>query len=595
MAQSRISDLTAGTPPVPGTSLFEVSVVNAGASSGYDSRRFTLSDIFGSYFPLIPTNGGTGINAYQQGDLLYASATNVLSRLAKDASGTRYLGNSGPNSGPAWSQINLTNGVTGILPVANGGTGSNNFPIPTQWGFHSMLIRGQGTNPVMAAYTNNLGMIGVWNDNTIGLVAANTLGESGIDFGRSRGTITAPSAVLSGDYIGSIWFDGYGATQWRNGSTSQISCVATQNFTDTAQGSALHFYVTPTGTVGPQDVVRIDGTGLHIPVQNLSVIDAIPATANTGTITSHHLTTWELNFNMFSAPTAPLRQNAGYGANLWFDSAEAKFWYTVMPNGPAGQAVSWYDCQVLLTVNERGVLSLSHVGVNPINGYGAPGGILLSYARGTPAAPTAVPVGDWIGMIGSTGHNGTEMQDQDWPIMLAFVASENWTPTANGAQFEIWTTPNGASASTGGYKSFEVDCYGNLIIAGATATKPGGGSWSAPSEHSLKSKTDKWSVGLDAILALNPISYRYNDERWNIPQDYIGLDADEASSTIPEMLREVLLYRPVEGAEKVDRAKRNENFQAKALDHTPVVFALVNACKELASRVMELENRLGIA
>lgn len=594
MAQSRISDLTSGTPPVPANSLFEISVVNAGAPSGYDSRSFTLSQIFGSYFPLIPTNGGTGINAYQQGDLLYASATNVLSRLAKDASGTRYLGNSGPNSGPAWSQINLTNGVTGILPVANGGTGAVSFPVPNIWSFDSLLLRGQGTNPISTTYVSG-GIIGIWNSNSLGCIAASTVDEGGIDFGRSRGTITAPSAVLSGDYIGSIWFDGYGATQWRNESTSQISCIAAQNFTDTAQGSALHFFVTPTGTVGPQDVVRIDGTGLHIPVQNLSVIDAIPATAETGTITSHHLTTWELNFNMFSAPTAPLRQNAGYGANLWFDSAEGKVWYTVMPNGPAGQALSWSDCPVLLTLNYLGCLSLSHVGIHPGTGYGTPGSVLLSYATGTPAAPTAVTIGAWVGMVGGTGHNGTAIQDQDWPIMLSFVASENWTPTANGAQFEIWTTPNGAPASTGNFQALLLDCYGNLNIAGATATKPGGGSWSAPSEHSLKSKTDKWSVGLDAILALNPISYRYNDERWNIPQDYIGLDADEASSTIPEMLREVLLYRPVEGAEKVDRAKRNENFQAKALDHTPVVFALVNACKELASRVMELENRLGIA
>ena len=593
MAQSRISDLTAGTPPVPGTSLFEVSVVNAGASSGYDSRRFTLSDIFGSYFPLIPTNGGTGINAYQQGDLLYASATNVLSRLAKDASGTRYLGNSGTNSGPAWSQINLTNGVTGILPVANGGTGAASFPVPNIWSFDSLLLRGQGTNPISTTYVSG-GIIGIWNSNSLGCIAASTVGESGIDFGRSRGTITAPSAVLSGDYLGSLWFDGYGATRWCDVSRAQISAITTQNWTDTAQGSSFHFMVTPSGTVGVQDIMQLDGSGLHLS-NNISVIDAIPATASTGTITSHHLTTWELNFNLFDAPTAPLRQNAGYGANLWFDSAEGKLWYTIMPNGPAGQAVSWYDCPVLLTLNYLGVLSLSHVGVNPINGYGAPGGILLSYANGTQAAPTAVTMGNWVGMVGGTGHNGTAIQDQDWPIMLAFVASENWTPTANGAQFEIWTTPNGAPASTGNFQALLLDCYGNLIIAGATATKPGGGSWSAPSEHSLKSKTDKWSVGLDAILALNPISYRYNDERWNIPQDYIGLDADEASSTIPEMLREVLLYRPVEGAEKVDRAKRNENFQAKALDHTPVVFALVNACKELASRVMELENRLGIA
>lgn len=57
-----------------------------------------------------------------QGDVLYVSATNILSRLAKDANATRYLANSGGSNNPAWAQITLTNGVTGILPIANGGT-----------------------------------------------------------------------------------------------------------------------------------------------------------------------------------------------------------------------------------------------------------------------------------------------------------------------------------------------------------------------------------------------------------------------------------------------------------------------------------------
>ena len=48
MPLSRISDLTAGTIPIAGTSLFEVSVANAGAPSGYDSRKFTLANLFTS-------------------------------------------------------------------------------------------------------------------------------------------------------------------------------------------------------------------------------------------------------------------------------------------------------------------------------------------------------------------------------------------------------------------------------------------------------------------------------------------------------------------------------------------------------------------
>lgn len=67
-------------------------------------------------------NGGSSFSTYTQGDLLYASAANTLSKLAKNASSTRVLTNTGTTNNPAWAQVTLTNGVTGILPVANGGT-----------------------------------------------------------------------------------------------------------------------------------------------------------------------------------------------------------------------------------------------------------------------------------------------------------------------------------------------------------------------------------------------------------------------------------------------------------------------------------------
>jgi hypothetical protein len=64
-----------------------------------------------------------------QGDLLYASAANTLARLAKNTTATRYLSNTGTSNDPAWAQIDLTNGVTGILPVANGGTNASSASI----------------------------------------------------------------------------------------------------------------------------------------------------------------------------------------------------------------------------------------------------------------------------------------------------------------------------------------------------------------------------------------------------------------------------------------------------------------------------------
>jgi hypothetical protein len=62
-----------------------------------------------------------------QGDILYGSASNTLSALAKNTTATRYLANTGTNNNPAWAQVNLANGVTGTLPTANGGTNLTSF------------------------------------------------------------------------------------------------------------------------------------------------------------------------------------------------------------------------------------------------------------------------------------------------------------------------------------------------------------------------------------------------------------------------------------------------------------------------------------
>jgi hypothetical protein len=72
---------------------------------------------------------GTGhvFESQAQGDTLYATSTTVLSRLAKDANDSRVLTNTGTNNNPAWAQVTLTTGVTGELPIANGGTGAANL------------------------------------------------------------------------------------------------------------------------------------------------------------------------------------------------------------------------------------------------------------------------------------------------------------------------------------------------------------------------------------------------------------------------------------------------------------------------------------
>lgn len=67
-------------------------------------------------------NGGTGLNTYTRGDIVFASATNILSGLPDIATGNALL-SGGVGNIPTWGKIDLTTHITGVLPVANGGTG----------------------------------------------------------------------------------------------------------------------------------------------------------------------------------------------------------------------------------------------------------------------------------------------------------------------------------------------------------------------------------------------------------------------------------------------------------------------------------------
>lgn len=107
-----------------------VAHVTSGVLSA--SAVVLTSEVSGA-LPLV--NGGTGTAAASanaafnalspmtaQGDLIFGGASGAGTRLAKDTNATRVLTNTGSNNDPAWAQVTLTTGVTGTLPIANGGT-----------------------------------------------------------------------------------------------------------------------------------------------------------------------------------------------------------------------------------------------------------------------------------------------------------------------------------------------------------------------------------------------------------------------------------------------------------------------------------------
>ena len=71
-------------------------------------------------------SGGTGQSSFAVGDLLYSDTTTTLAKLADVATGNALI-SGGVSTAPSWGKIGLTTHVSGILPVANGGTDAATF------------------------------------------------------------------------------------------------------------------------------------------------------------------------------------------------------------------------------------------------------------------------------------------------------------------------------------------------------------------------------------------------------------------------------------------------------------------------------------
>lgn len=119
---SNIGTIVFGTTNITFSQFGTSQVYTAGTGLTLSGTQFSLTS------PVTAALGGTGQTTYAVGDLLYASSTTALSKLADVATGNALI-SGGVSTAPSWGKIGLTTHVSGTLPVANGGTNITSYAV----------------------------------------------------------------------------------------------------------------------------------------------------------------------------------------------------------------------------------------------------------------------------------------------------------------------------------------------------------------------------------------------------------------------------------------------------------------------------------
>jgi len=100
------------------------TVTSITAGTGLTGGVITTTGTVALSVPVSAVNGGTGLTGYVIGDLLTALTATTLTRISDVATGNALI-SGGFGVMPSYGKIGLTTHVTGILPIANGGTNSS--------------------------------------------------------------------------------------------------------------------------------------------------------------------------------------------------------------------------------------------------------------------------------------------------------------------------------------------------------------------------------------------------------------------------------------------------------------------------------------
>jgi hypothetical protein len=427
---------------------------------------------------------------------------------------------------------------------------------------------------------------------------------------RARGTPGAPTAVQSGDGLAGFYGQGYGATTFGPAFTGGMTVQAAQNWTDTAQGTALTFTTTAINASSPTTRMTLDATGnLGIGTTTTPAAGLLEVSNAAGPSTfAQATTTTYVNSGQGSlfvgrkargtaAAPAPVQGGdvlvgylaQGYGtsafsgtrggmfvvaAETWTNAAQGTSLAfnttatgTTMPAtrmniNPAGDVgIGTQNPNSALEIVRNGETTFIGTSYNDDDGSA----VFFRRARGTASTPAAVQAGDVLGYFGAAGRGATDWGDGVG--VMAVLAAENWTDTANGSTVAFATTPLGTTdfvpqvvilpngnvglgtpgdANGVPTATDKLQVFGDIRV-GTTGTNGclkdfGGNSLAGTcvSDRRFKKDITPFDHVLDRVTALQPVHYfwrasEFPGRQFGAARAY-GLIAQDVEQVLPELV-----------------------------------------------------------
>ena len=261
-ALSSQTEFLALAPPDLGGTVTSVGL--SGGTTGLTATSSTTNPIttsgtFTLGGTLVAVNGGTGQSSYVVGDLLYASTTTALSKLADVATGNALI-SGGVGVAPAWGKIGLTTHVSGTLPVANGGTGITSLGA----GVATWLGTPSSAN-LLAAMTDKTGTGSLVFGTSPTLVTPTLGAASATSVAFGLGAAATPSITFTGDLNTGVWSPAADTLAASTAGLERLRVTsagdAFLNTTGYTVGTAAGTVIPRLGAVGPIISIRASAGG----------------------------------------------------------------------------------------------------------------------------------------------------------------------------------------------------------------------------------------------------------------------------------------------------------------------------------------------